>query len=50
MAVLQNNRHVQHTDAQINRKIIDNIRLNHKTVQKDYIPTHTQEARTQGHI
>ena len=48
--VLQNNRHFQQTDLLIYRNIIDNINLKHKTEQKDHISTHTQEARTQGHI
>ena len=36
--------------TQTNRNITANIRPEHKMVQKDYIPTHTQEAETQSHI
>ena len=42
---MQNIRHVQHTDAQVNRNIIDNISLKHKTEQKHHIPTHTHKGR-----
>ena len=47
---IQNIGHVQHTDAQINRIIIDNINQKHKTDKKHHILTHTQEAKTQGHF
>ena len=52
--VIQNNRHVKHTDAHTKHKLIRtspvNIRPEHKMVQEDYITTHTQEAETQSHI
>ena len=50
MGHLQNIWHVQHTDTQINRNIIDDISVKHKIEQKDNISRHTQEGRTQGHI
>ena len=51
---MQNNWHVKHTDAHTKHKLTRtspvNIRPEHKTVQEDYITTHTQEAKTQSHI
>ena len=37
---MQNIWHVQHTDAQINRNIIDNIKPKTQGIQKGYIPKH----------
>ena len=37
----QNNWHVQHTDEQVSRNIIDNIKPETQGIQKGYIPTHT---------
>ena len=47
---MQNIWHVQHTDAQINRNIIDNINPEHKTDQKHRLQTHTKETKTQSHF
>ena len=38
---LQNIWHVQHTDAQVSRNIIDNIKPETQGIQKGYISTHT---------
>ena len=52
--VLQNNRHVSHTDAHAKHNLTGiipiNIRQEHKTVQEAYITTHTQKTKTRGHI
>ena len=50
MQKLQNNWHVQHTDAQVNRNSIDNINPKQKMDKKHHILTHTQEAKTQDHF
>ena len=47
---MQNIGHVQHTDAQINGNIIDNINPKHKTDQKHWLKTHTKETKTQSHF
>ena len=47
---MQNIWHFQHTDAQINGNIIDNINPKHKTDQKHQLKTHTKETKTQSHF
>ena len=45
---MQNYWHVQHTDAQVNRNIIDNMNL--KTQNREGHHTHTRGESTKPHL
>ena len=48
---MQNIWHVQHTDAQVSRNIIDNIKPKTQEIQKGYIPTHIhRDGTTKPHL